>query len=279
LDFYLLPDGTYAVSAGRALYLSEITVPATYKGKAVTCIGAPREASEDSVEIWGSNGGFVSCPYLARITLPDSVTHIGHDAFSECDALKYIRLPSSLESCGEDIFPYNGQLSYTVYENGKYLGNESNPYVCLVDVVDETVTTFTVSNATKVIGESAFVRCESLQTITIPNSVTQIGDWAFQGCRSLQTITIPDSVKYIGKCAFTDCSSLQAITISAGVIEIGESAFQGDTLSALTSVVFVNKNGWCVNGTPVTITDDVAANAELLKVHYDKPWTRTDVQS
>ena len=30
LDFYTLPDGTYAVSAGKVIYLDKITIPATY---------------------------------------------------------------------------------------------------------------------------------------------------------------------------------------------------------------------------------------------------------
>ena len=35
-DFYIKDDGTYAVAVGNAKYLSEIVIPATYKGKAVT---------------------------------------------------------------------------------------------------------------------------------------------------------------------------------------------------------------------------------------------------
>ena len=38
LAYYPLPDGTYGVMAGTTGYLSEITIPATYKGKAVTKI-------------------------------------------------------------------------------------------------------------------------------------------------------------------------------------------------------------------------------------------------
>ncbi len=35
-DFYLMDDGTYGVKAGNAGYLTELTIPSTYKGKKVT---------------------------------------------------------------------------------------------------------------------------------------------------------------------------------------------------------------------------------------------------
>ena len=46
LDFYLKPDGTYAVAAGNAKYLDKIVIPKTYKGKAVTEIA--QEAFRES---------------------------------------------------------------------------------------------------------------------------------------------------------------------------------------------------------------------------------------
>ena len=52
LDFYPLPDGTYAVSAGKSIYLEEIVIPATYKGKPVSTI---------------KNSGFANAENLKKI--------------------------------------------------------------------------------------------------------------------------------------------------------------------------------------------------------------------
>ena len=59
----------------------------------------------------------------------------------------------------------------------------------------------------KSLKELVFVHCD-VSSITIPNSVRSIGDYAFSDCRSLTSIVIPNSVTFIGSCAFYDCDSL-----------------------------------------------------------------------
>ena len=53
LAYMELPDGNYAVSAGDALYLEEIVIPSTYKGKLVTEI---------------AQNGFCDAPNLKKVT-------------------------------------------------------------------------------------------------------------------------------------------------------------------------------------------------------------------
>ena len=320
LDFYPLPDGTWAVSAGKTVYLEEVTIPETYQGKAVTCIGFPKGFNDSVFKISDANAGFSYAANLKKIIIPSSVTHIGSSAFYDCDSLKTvtfaegskltsigssafydcsglesITIPSSVNSIGSSAFSGCSNLNYTVYQNGKYLGNSDNPYLYLADVVDKSVTSFTIPTTTRLIGESAFEDCSSLESITIPEGVTSIGSWAFSGCDSLESITIPSSVTSIGLSAFYYCSSLESISISEGVTSIGSFAFSGCSLesitipssvtfianyafedcSSLSSVTFENKTGWKANGTVVTVTDDLAANATLLKqTYYDYTWTR-----
>lgn len=77
----------------------------------------------------------------------------------------------------------------------------------------------------KVIGESAFINCNSTTSITLPDSVTEIGESAFKGCEALETVNIPNSVKRIGAYAFYGCKALKNITIPNSVTRIGECAF------------------------------------------------------
>ena len=171
LEFTLLYDGNYSVSVGTATNVSDIIIPENY------------------------NGG--------------KVVAIAHDGFSYCENIKSIEIPSTITSINNSAFYGCTSLKYNEYENAKYLGNESNPYVALIDPEEYDITSCTIHPYTKVIGDFVFYNCTSLTSITIPDGVTTIGDSAFRGCTSLKNITIPDSVTSIGKSAFYGCTSLK----------------------------------------------------------------------
>ena len=82
LQFFMQDDGTYIVSCGGARYLSNIVIPATYKGGAV--VGLDRQA-------------FSSCTTLKTITLPSSLTSIGWHAFVGCSSLTSINFEGTVQ--------------------------------------------------------------------------------------------------------------------------------------------------------------------------------------
>ena len=90
----------------------------------------------------------------------------------------------------------------------------------------ESLSSINIPNSVTYIGNDAFGCCESLTNINIPNSVTNIGDRAFRGCNSLTSINIPNSVTYIGNSAFGECESLTNINIPNSVTNIGDWAFE-----------------------------------------------------
>ena len=226
LDFHLLPDGTYSVGGKSDLYLEyieKIEIPSTYNGKAVTQI---------------VQNGFHGVSSLKEIVIPNSITAVGENAFEDCN-----------------------NLICNIKDGLKYIGNEENKYLYLVDVVDFNLTSATIDSNCRFIGEYVFHSCTNLESVVIGNSVTTIGgdafsncyrlesvvmgnsvttirEDAFYSCESLKEIEIPNSVTTIGDFAFEYCRSLESVVIGNSVTAIGKSAFHNCT--ALESVIIPN---------------------------------------
>ena len=213
LEFHLLEDGTYGVSVGEAKEFEKIIIPATYNDKAVTKI---------------MDKAFFELENVISITVPDSVTSIGEYAFSESKNLKNLTIGNGVTFVGAAAFNNCYSLEYNKYENGSYLGNDTNPYVVLVFasvVLAGETTEFKIHDDTKIIHFSAFHDYGELKSITIPSNVTCIGDSAFYKCKSLTSVTIPDSVTNIGDMAFSYCDTLKSVKIGSGVTSIGSDLF------------------------------------------------------
>ena len=95
-------------------------------------------------------------------------------------------MPNSITSIGENVF--DNCTSLPVEDNLRY----ADTY--LVEVVDKSLSTYSIKDGTKWIGNNAFCGSRNLTEITIPDSVRSIGRFAFYECRYLKSITIPDNV-------------------------------------------------------------------------------------
>lgn len=71
-----------------------------------------------------------------------------------------------------------------------------------------------------IIGNNAFINCETLEKIELPKGITEIREYAFNDCSNLKEIKVPQSVKSIRNGAFNNCKSLERIELPDGIEEI-----------------------------------------------------------
>ena len=175
-------------------------------------------------------------PYLVFVeSVHDSITSciinentriIMNNAFSLCKNLTNITIPNGVEKVGDYAFSDCDNLKYNLYKNGKYLGNEENPYLVFVKFQHDTSSSFEINDNAKFIMDNAFTKYLSLTKIEIPDGVKSIGSYAFSSCRDLKIVRIAGSVKSIGSYAFYNSGNLISVEISNGVESIGEHAFR-----------------------------------------------------
>lgn len=132
------------------------------------------------------NNAFSNITYITSVTISNSVTSIGNNAFNNCSEMKSVTLSNNVTQIGNTAFS----------------GCKKLPSI-------------TIPNSVTNIGTSAFAYCEALTSVIISNSVTSIKDNTFRNCVVLPSITIPNSVTSIGTNAFLYCVALTSITCEA----------------------------------------------------------------
>lgn len=176
---------------------------------------------------------------IEKIVIPESVTYIGEDVFSDsdlrevdikgpvrelpeytfqyCDKLEKLTLPSTISKIGEKCFAYSAIQEFR----------------CPDDLVE--------------IGYNAFNGCKNLERIHFNDKLTNIGLGAFQKCSALKEVYLPESVTSISSSAFSNCESLRVLSLPATLEKIEPTCITGsiNIISLISHVV-----------TPPAVTED-----------------------
>ena len=168
---------------------------------------------------------FAKSKIKGSLTIPNSVTTIGGEAFAHCTELKgSLTLSNSLKTIGNGAFyncnSLNGSL--TIPNTVTTIGISSFENCAGFNG------NLTIPNSVTTIGESAFCNCLKFTgDLTIPNSVTIIEAYTFKSCYGFNgKLTIPNSVTTIRNRAFYKCIGFKGnLTIPNSVTTIGEEAF------------------------------------------------------
>ena len=175
-----------------------VVIPSTIEGLPVTTIAANTFQSQNTIN---------------SVTIPDSVTSIGNEAFRSC-SLSSVNIPYGVTNIGHSVFWGSGLTSVTIPDSVTHIGHSAFRLSPLTSV--------TIGSGLTSIGGEAFRDCTALTSVTIPNSVTSIGNYAFLGCTSLTSVTIPDSVTSIGSSAFTGCTALASMVFNGNAPTVGD---------------------------------------------------------
>lgn len=158
---------------------ANIVIPASYQGKPVTKI---------------DDFGF-SDSQIKSVTIPDSVTVIGNQAFDDCENLKTVTFGKSVTEIGDFAFESTSMESVNL-----------------------------PASVTK-IGDQAFEENENLKTVTV-NGNAVIGRMAFQDCTALTTAEfLGEESLTLGTSVFSDCTALKSVTINAADATLDDHAF------------------------------------------------------
>ena len=191
---------------------------------------------------------------IKKVNLPNSIEIISNYAFTNCSSLTNINIPSNIISVEPSAFENSKNIEYYTSDNGKYLGNEENNYLVLVNLIDETVTNFEIKEETKFFLSFAFYYCNyleyteyenglylgsktnpykayikckdsSLTTYLVHEDTEYLMDAAFYNNTNIENVTLNNKIKYIGNYAFRGCTYLKSIILPEELIYLGEWAF------------------------------------------------------
>ncbi len=286
LEYYLLPDDTYAVSGGTTKYLTEVEIPSIHNGKAVTVIMKYAFQSFPNLKkITIPNSvtsisacAFASCSSLTSITIPDSVTSIGSETFSGCSSVTSITIPDSVTSIEERAFIHcSGLMSITIGSSVANIG-DSAFYGCekLVEVYNKSALPISAGNYTY--GYAGYyAKAVYVEPYTSKLSIDENGYILYvdgdtvllMGYTGNETsLILPVGISEVYACALKGCSALTNIIIPNGVAKVGNGAFLD--CSALTNIIIPNSVTSigerafedCSSLTSITIPDSVTSIGE-----------------
>ena len=167
------------------------------------------------------------CSSITSITIPNTVTTIGDNAFEET-GITSITIPNSVSSIGKDVFANTKIANVTFNANIKTFG-------------------------------TWFEGITTLKSINIPSSVTAISSDAFNGCTALSNITFgnANNITSWGSNIFKGCASLPGVVDGCVLIKATEQDAVEARYEISSDIAYIAENAFahCGNVTYLDLRD------------------------
>ena len=152
---------------------------------------------------------FVACDRLVTAKLNEGLTEIPDYLFSGCTALESVIIPTTVTKFGTCPFDYCEQLG-TVWENGRYLSDGTNPYAVLIGVAGDYSNELTIHEDTVAIAFA--LSYVSIDTLNIGSNLKVVGDCVLRSC-DVHTINYNGTNKDWQQISFGIDNDLSNITV------------------------------------------------------------------
>ena len=274
--------GHYTIRNG-----TEIIGRAAFKGSQVSSVTMP----EGLIEIAGE--AFYGC-YLRNVYFPQSLQHIGEQAFAYNSAITQISIPSKVITIGSRAFYGDTSLRSIVLSETAELSR-----IGFEAFAGTSISSFRVPANVSSIAQYAFAECPNLMTITFAQNskLEAISAYMFQGSSNITMITFEQNsslnsiqahafegmtklvaldlgstqVSNIDNYAFRYCTALKSITLPETLTNIGRFAFyKCASLNELTIPAATEHIGsYAFYGTGAC---NLYFAADSLPKHLDEQW-------
>lgn len=200
-----------------------------------------------------SSGACSGWTYLTSVTISDSVTTLGAEAFYNTRRIEHLKIGSGITQINQSYtfrdmgvsastkpdLDLSANVGLNVGEYGFYycyFNNMIFPKNCTLSsrsFQSCSASTLSFESGTQILDGYAFKYC-NISNINL-NGVTQIGDYAFYRASGFMSITIPPSVTTFGSSAFASVSSLNSVTIDYDSnATLGYNQFTSSPITSLT---------------------------------------------
>ena len=173
----------------------------------------------DSVTIIGNNA-FYGCATLREVSLSDSLRTLGSSAFYGCSQLERIVIPNAVVSMGHEAFSGCSNLQSAIIGSKALSIGEKTFNDC------SSMTEVLIGESVRVIGKNAFLNCSSLIDVQMGEKIETIETGAFKGCKALPIIRIPQTVIQINDDTFSGCNNLSQV-----IFDEKKGAYTNDVLT------------------------------------------------
>lgn len=173
---------------------------------------------------------FAYCAF-SEIELPNGLNDIESGAFLSVGNLERITIPDSVTRIGENAFNATKIYATAVADGETFIYVDKWLVACTAKAELVSITADMFREDTVGIANQVFLGCPKLENVTFSENIKYVGNYAFSYNASLWRVrSYDDSLVSIGKGAFLMCEKLSHLLLGDGLKTIGAYAFYGCTL-------------------------------------------------